>query len=139
MSSPYAEIPEVRAATRRAGGAGLALAAVLLICALGLVVSGLNSSYLIVVCVVALVPGMLGLGLLSGSRRILRGEIQGATYAIGLLATMSGLAALGTVGALIDGPWGAKIIMVVLLAGTIGTAVLVARAERALKGQYSAR
>ncbi|WP_278262678.1 hypothetical protein [Nocardia sp. AG03] len=125
----------MREATRRAGGAGLALAAVLLICSLGLVVSGLNTSYLIVVCVVALLPGILGLGLLSGSRRILRGEIQGAVYVTGLLATMAGLAALGTVGALIEGPWGAKIVMVTLLAATIGTAVLVNRAERALKGQ----
>ncbi|MFE3444179.1 hypothetical protein ACFXNW_14205 [Nocardia sp. NPDC059180] len=135
VPSPYANDPVVRRATRIAGSAGIALAAVLLACSAGLVISGLvDRQYLVVVCVVALLPGLLGLGLLSTSRRVLRGEIFGTTKATGVLATMAGLVVLGTIGALIEGPWPAKILMIVLAAGTIATAVLVNRADRALKG-----
>lgn len=136
VPSPYFQDPAVRRAARMAGGAGMALAGTLLTCAAGLVITGLvDRQYLVVVCIIALLPGLLGLGLLSTSRRILRGEIFGTTKATGVLVTMAGLVTLGTIGAIVDGPWPAKIVMVALAAGTIGTVVLVNRADRALKGQ----
>ncbi|MFC9895972.1 hypothetical protein ACFVMC_19975 [Nocardia sp. NPDC127579] len=111
---------------------GIALVA----CSVGLVVSGLvQPEYLIVVCVVALLPGIPGLGLLAASRRILRGEINGTTRATSVLVMTSGLVLLGTVGAIIEGPWPAKVLMVVLTVGTFTTATFVNRADRALKGQ----
>lgn len=99
-------------------------------------VSGLvDTQYLIVVCVVALLPGIPGLSLLTASRRILRGEINGTTRATTMLVAISGLVLLGAVGAIIEGPWPAKILMVVLAIGTFTTAAFVNRADRALKGQ----
>ncbi|MEV0248431.1 hypothetical protein AB0H76_17670 [Nocardia sp. NPDC050712] len=122
--------------TRRAGAAGIALGIALLACSAGLVVSGLvNPEYLIVVCVVALLPGIPGLSLLMASRRILRGEINGTTRAMTMLVATVGLVLLGAVGAIIEGPWPAKIVMVVLAIGTFTTATFVSRADRALKGQ----
>ena len=136
VPSPYAHEPAVRRATRLAGSAGIVHGIVLLACAVGLVVSGLvNPKYLIVVCVVALLPGLPALSLLTASRRILRGEITGTTRATTMLITTSGLVLLGTVGAIIDGTWPARILMITLLLGTITTAVFVNRADRALKGQ----
>ena len=136
MPSPYANEPAVRRVTRLAGFAGIALGVVLVACAAGLVVAGLvDTRYLIVVCVVALLPGIPGLSLLAASRRILRGEINGTTRAITTLVTISGLVLLATVGALIEGPWPAKILMVALTIGTFTTAAFVNRADRALKGR----
>lgn len=136
VQSPYANQPAVRRLTRRAGAAGIALGIALLACSAGLVVSGLvNPEYLIVVCVVALLPGIPGLSLLMASRRILRGEINGTTRAMTMLVATVGLVLLGAVGAIIEGPWPAKIVMVVLAIGTFTTATFVSRADRALKGQ----
>ncbi|MFC9872925.1 hypothetical protein ACFWBG_07820 [Nocardia salmonicida] len=136
VQSPYANEPAVRRLTRRAGAAGIALGIALVACSVGLVVSGLvNPEYLIVVCVVALLPGIPGLSLLMASRRILRGEINGTTRATTMLVTTGGLVLLGAVGAIIEGPWLAKILMVLLAIGTFTTATFVNRADRALKGQ----
>ncbi|MEV6279259.1 hypothetical protein [Nocardia sp. NPDC051832] len=136
VQSPYANEPAVRRLTRVAGIAGIVLGIALLACAVGLVVSGLvNPEYLIVVCVVALLPGIPGLSLLAASRRILRGEINGTTRATTTLVAAGGLVLLGTVGAVIEGPWPAKIVMVFLAIGTFTTATFVNRADRALKGQ----
>ncbi|MET9212452.1 MULTISPECIES: hypothetical protein [unclassified Nocardia] len=136
VPSPYANQPAVRRSTRLAGSAGIALGSVLAACSAGLVVAGLvDRQYLIVVCVVALLPGILALSLLTASRRILRGEINGTTRAMTMLVTASGLVLMGTVGAVIEGPWPAKILMVALTIGTFTTAALVNRADRALKGQ----
>ncbi|MFD6107376.1 hypothetical protein ACFWFQ_32470 [Nocardia salmonicida] len=136
VQSPYANEPAVRRLTRRAGAAGIALGIALVACSVGLVVSGLvNPEYLIVVCVVALLPGIPGLSLLMASRRILRGEINGTTRATTMLVTTGGLVLLGAVGAIIEGPWPAKILMVLLAIGTFTTATFVNRADRALKGQ----
>ncbi|WP_194829926.1 hypothetical protein [Nocardia sp. XZ_19_231] len=136
VQSPYANEPAVRRLTRLAGSAGIALGLALAACSVGLVVSGLvNPEYLIVVCVVALLPGILALSLLTASRRILRGEINGTTRATTMLVTTGGLVLLGAVGAIIEGPWPAKILMVLLAIGTFTTATFVNRADRALKGQ----
>ncbi|KAF0845406.1 hypothetical protein [Nocardia caishijiensis] len=136
VRSPYANEPAVRRSTRLAGSAGIALGIVLAACSAGLVVSGLvNPEYLIVVCVVALLPGIPALSLLAASRRILRGEINGTTRATTMLVAISGLVLMGTLGALIEGPWPAKILMVALTIGTFTTATFVSRADRALKGQ----
>ncbi|MFC6013367.1 hypothetical protein [Nocardia lasii] len=135
VQSPYANEPAVRRATRLAGSACLVQGIVLLACSVGLVISGLvNPQYLIVVCVVALLPGLPAISLLTASRRILRGEINGTTRATSMLITTSGLVLLATIGAIIDGPWPAKILMITLLTGTIITAIFVNRADRALKG-----
>ncbi|WP_410875256.1 hypothetical protein [Nocardia sp. A7] len=83
----------------------------------------------------ALLPGVPALSLLMGSRRILRGEINGTARAMGMLVAIIGLVFLGTVGAIIEGPWLAKILMVTLAGGTVATAVFVDRADRALKGR----
>ncbi|MGW5439409.1 hypothetical protein [Nocardia asteroides] len=136
VQSPYANQPAVRRATRLAGAAGIALGIVLVACSAGLVVSGLvNPEYLIVVCVVALLPGIPAISLLTASRRILRGEINGTARAMHMLVTVSGIVGLATVGALIEGAWPMKIVMVVIAIGTVTTVVFVNRADRALKGQ----
>ncbi|MEU0541882.1 hypothetical protein ABZ319_18635 [Nocardia sp. NPDC005978] len=136
VQSPYANVPEVRRLTRLAGFAAVALGIALVACAVGLVASGLvNTEYLIAVSVVALLPGITGVSLLMASRRILRGEIYGAIKAMTTLVATVGLVLLGTVGALIEGPWPAKVLMVVLTVGTVTTMTLVNRADRALKGQ----
>ncbi|MFD3748055.1 hypothetical protein [Nocardia sp. NPDC058633] len=136
VQSPYANEPAVRRSTRLAGAAAMALGIALAACSVGLVVSGLvNPEYLIVVCVVALLPGIPALSLLTASRRILRGEINGTTRATAMLVITAGLVLLGAVGAIIEGPWPAKILMVVLTIGTFTTATLVNRADKALKGQ----
>lgn len=135
VQSPYANEPAVRRLTRLAGSAAIALGITLAACSAGLVVSGLvNPEYLIVVCVVALLPGIPALSLLAAARRILRGEINGTARAITMLVATSGLVLLGAVGAIIEGPWPAKILMVVLALGTFTTAAFVNRADRALKG-----
>lgn len=136
VRSPHADNPAVARTMRSAAAVGLALAIVLLACAAGLVISGLvNQQYLIVVCVVALLPGILGLGLLAASRRVLRGELFGTKQAMGQLTAMSGLVILGLIGSVIEGPWPAMILMAVLAAGTAAAVVLMNRAERALQGQ----
>ncbi|MGX1808955.1 hypothetical protein ACWIGI_24810 [Nocardia sp. NPDC055321] len=136
VQSPYANQPEVRRLTRLAGTSGIALGIALLACSIGLVVSGLvNPQYLIVVCVVALLPGIPGFSLLMASRRVLRGEIHGTTKATTMLVASIGIILLATVGAVIEGPWPAKILMVALTIGAFTTATFVSRADRALKGQ----
>ncbi|MEU4598428.1 hypothetical protein [Nocardia sp. NPDC023988] len=122
----------VRRAMWAAGAAGCVLAAVLLACSLRVIVSGLDSPYLLMICVVGAVPGLAGLGLLFAFQQVLRGKIAGIGGAAVMLFAVGVLVTLGCVAAINYGPWIARIVMAGLAGATIATAFLLRVAHRAL-------
>ncbi|MEV0686790.1 hypothetical protein AB0I35_23255 [Nocardia sp. NPDC050378] len=121
-----------RRAMWAAGAAGCAVGAVLLACSSRVIVSGLDSPYLLMICVVGAVPGLAGLGLLFASQQVLRGKTAGIGRAAVLLFAVGVLVTLGCVAAISYGPWIARIVMAGLAGATIATAFLLRAAHRAL-------
>ncbi|NKX90087.1 hypothetical protein [Nocardia coubleae] len=123
---------EVRRAMWAAGAAGCALGAVLLACSSRVIVSGLDSPYLLMICVVGAVPGLAGLGLLFASQQVLRGKTAGIGRAAVMLFAVGVLVTFGCVAAISYGPWIARIVMAGLAGATIAATVLLRAAHRAL-------
>ncbi|WP_157102033.1 hypothetical protein [Nocardia caishijiensis] len=139
ISPPDVTAAEARRAMRAAGAAGLALGAALLACSLRVVVSGLDSPYLLLICVVGAVPGVAGLGLIFAAQQLVRGKSIGVVRTAVILFAIGVLVALGCAAAISQGPWIARIVMGGLACGTVATGFLLYGAHRALRPSHESR